>query len=71
MTSLAEALPEEINRVRRLQDECKSLRGEASNLIEIPIALMEHAITEGVVSLGSGDVVRMLHAYQALKDFRE
>lgn len=71
MTSLAQALPEEINRVRRLQDECKSLRGQASTLIEIPIALMEQAITEGIVSLGSGDVVRMLRAFHSLKDFQE
>lgn len=71
MSSLAKVLPEEINRVRRLQDECKSLRGRSSTMIEIPIAIMEMAITEGIVSLASGDVVRMLRAFHALQGFTE
>ncbi len=71
MSSLAQALPEEINRVRRLQDHYKSLRGEDFWFFEPAIALMETAITEGIVSMGSGDVVRMIKAFAVLQGIKE
>lgn len=71
MISLAEAMPVEINRVRALQDEYKSLRGQPGVIVEPQIAMMEQSIVEGIEALGSGDVVRILRAHQALKDWGE
>ena len=69
MTSLAEALPAEIKRVREVQDQYKELRGTPNVLVEPQITMMEAAISEGVQSLASGDVVRMLRAYKNLKGY--
>ncbi len=69
--SLAEALPQEINRVRALQDAYKSMRGEHGVLVEPVIALMEASIQNAINVSVAGDVVEMLRAYEDLKGFEE
>lgn len=66
-TSLADALPAEINRVRTVQDEFKALRGMTNIMVEPQIAMMEADIQAAISASASGDVVGMLQAYGALK----
>ncbi len=67
--SLAEALPEEINRVRKIQDEFKQMRGKSNIIVEPQIAIMEHEIRAAMTAMGQGDVVEMLRCYQTLKEY--
>jgi hypothetical protein len=67
MSSLAEALPAEIKRVRRVQDEFKALRGMRNVIVEPQIAMMERSIEEAIKASASGDVVAMLRAFEDLK----
>jgi hypothetical protein len=69
MGSLATELPNEINRVRKLQDEFKSLRGMSNVIVEPQIAMMEGAIQQAIKASSSGDVVAMLRAYENLKGY--
>lgn len=69
MASLATALPDEIQRVRKLQDEFKSLRGLSNVIVEPQIAMMEGAISNAIRAASSGDVIAMMRAYEALKGF--
>lgn len=69
--SLAEALPAEINRVRTLQDQYKTLRGMPNVMVEPGIAMMEQAIQRAIVASSAGDVVEMLRAYEDLKGFEK
>ncbi len=71
MSSLAEALPEEINRVRLIQDEFKQLRNMPNVIVEPQIMLMEMAIQNAITASVSGDVVAMLRAYEELKGYTE
>ncbi len=67
MGSLASELAAEINRVRALQDDFKSLRGMANVIVEPQIAMMEADIQRAIEVSTSGDVVGMLRAWEALK----
>ena len=67
--TLAEGLPAEINRVREVQDTFKQLRGIKNVIVEPQIAMMEVDIQAGIAAGSSGDVVAMLRAYEALKDW--
>lgn len=49
--TLADALPEEITRVRKIQDEFKSLRGRPGIIVEPQIMMMEHDIVSASPSL--------------------
>ncbi len=69
MGSLATELPNEINRVRKLQDEFKSLRGMSNVIVEPQIAMMEGAIQQAIMASSSGDVIAMLRAYENLKGY--
>ena len=66
-TSLADALPAEINRVRGVQDEFKALRGMPNIMVEPQIAMMEADIQAAITASASGDTVGMLQAFGALK----
>lgn len=73
MSSLAEELPAAINRARQVQDQFKKIKtmpGMEKVTVDPQINLLEHEIQEGVAALASGDVVRMLRAYEAVKDYR-
>ena len=71
MSSLATELPKEIDRVRKLQDEIKSLRGIENVVVEPQIMMMEMEIVEAIQASASDDVVRMLRAYEALKGYEQ
>lgn len=70
MTSLAEALPAAIKNVREVQSQFKELRGMPNVIVEPQISVMEFEINEAVGALASGDVVRMIRAYEAIKDYK-
>lgn len=72
MSSLADALPAEIARVSAKRDRWRDLLAQDPDLwrgLVLGIALMEATIAEGVGSLASGDVIRMLRAFEALKGY--
>ena len=71
MTSLAEKLPREINRVRDVQDLYKGLRTMPNVIVEPQIMLMEAAIQRAIAASASGDAIEMLRAYEDLKDWKE
>ena len=71
MGSLATALPDEINRVRKVQDQYKELRGQPGVLVEPTIMMMEASIEAAIKASASGDVVAMLLAYEDLKGWEE
>lgn len=71
MTSLAEALPDEIKRVQVVRSHYEELRNLPNVIVGPQIAMMTADIDEGVASLASGDVVRMIRAYEALKGWSE
>lgn len=71
MTSLAEALPAEINRVRAVQDTYKELRSLPNVIVEPQIQMMEHAIQAGISASVSGEVVAMLRAFEELKGWEQ
>jgi hypothetical protein len=71
MSSLAIELPNEINRVRALQDEFKELRGMSNVLVEPQIAMMETDISAAIKASSAGDVIAMLRAYERLKGWSE
>lgn len=68
--SLADALPKEIKRVQAKRERWLEYEREAGPRANFKPALfmMQASIDEGVASLASGDVVRMLRAYQDLQD---
>lgn len=67
MSSLAIELPNEINRVRAVQDEFKALRALPNVIVEPQIAMMEHDIQAAINASAAGDVISMLRSYEALK----
>jgi hypothetical protein len=69
MTSLAEELPQEINRVRAVQDEFKALRNLPNVIVEPQIMMMERDISAAITASAKGDTVEMLCAYKALKEW--
>lgn len=71
MSSLGEELPNEINRVRAIQDTFKALRGMPNVIVEPQIAMMEHDIQAAIKASASGDVIACLRAYEALKGWQE
>ena len=71
MDNLGDALPREINRVRLVRETYKELRGMPGVIVEPQIILMQQAIQGGIDALASGDVVEMLRAYAALKEWKK
>lgn len=65
--SLGTALPKEINRVREVQDQFKSLRGMGNVVVEPQIAMMERDIHAAIDASASGNVIAMLQTYEQLK----
>lgn len=70
MSSLATELPNEINRVRAVQDEYKSLRDMPNVMVEPQIAMMERDIQAGISAASGDDVLAMLRAFEALKGWQ-
>lgn len=69
--SLAEALPREVMRVIDVRDQYRTLLGQPRVVVAPQIAMMTAAISEAVSAGCSGDVVRMLRAYEALKAWEQ
>lgn len=69
MSSLAEALPDEIRRVIEVRREYEALRGVPNVMVEPAIAMMTASINRALRATTSGDVVEMLRAYEDLKGF--
>lgn len=75
MASLAEELPKEIERVQAKRERWlgyqKMAEGQphgGATSFAPALAMMKAEIDEGVAALASGDVVRMLRAFEALKE---
>ena len=71
MTTLAEDLPKQINRIREIQEHFKELREMPNVICEPQIAMMELSIRTAILAQGSGDVVQMLKCYEDLKMYEE
>jgi hypothetical protein len=71
MSSLATELPNQINRVRRIQAEYMSLRGMPNVMVEPQIGMMERDIQAAITASASGDVIAMLRAFECLKGYEE
>ena len=71
MTSLAEALPKEINRVREIQDMYKSLRGMSNVIVEPQIMMMEQSLQSAIKACTEGNVIDMIKCYEDLKGYEE
>lgn len=69
--TLAEGLPRQINRVRAIQDNFKTLRGMPNVIVEPQIAMMERDIQAAIKASAAGDTVAMLEAYQELEGWSE
>jgi predicted HD phosphohydrolase len=69
MCTLGDGLPNQIDLVRKIQDQFKSLRGLPNVIVEPQITIMEHEIQAATRALASGDVVQMLRSYEAVKSY--
>lgn len=69
MSNLAEALPQEIARVREIQDMYKSMRGMPNIIVEPQIMMMESEIQSAIKACAEGDVIEMLQCYESLKGY--
>jgi len=69
VSSLAQALPNEIARVSRIRDEFISLRGMPKVIVEPQIAIMTGEIDRETRACAEGDVIAMLRAYESLKGY--
>jgi hypothetical protein len=68
VSSLAEALPREINRVREeVLPAFEELRSMPNVVVEPQIAMMKHAMNEATKACASGDVVAMIRWHEELK----
>lgn len=70
MSSLAEELPREINRVRRVLDTYKELRGTPNVLVEPQITMLEDLLDRATITASSGDVIQMLRVFEELKTWQ-
>lgn len=74
MSSLAIELPNEINRVREIQDQFKQIAAmpDMGKVIVAPqIAMMESSIQRAISASSQGDVIEMLRAYEDLKTYSD
>ena len=67
--TLVDALPREINRVREIQDQYKSMRGMLNIEVEPAIAMMEAEIQCAINASVAGDVVQMVRSLVALRGY--
>lgn len=70
MSSLATEMPLAIKRARAVLDQMLEIRGTRGVMVEPQIAIINAEIDEAVAALASGDVIAMLMAYQAIKDYQ-
>lgn len=72
--TLADALPREIARISAKRDRWRDMMKEHPELafgMTLTVAIMQAEIDRAVKACASGDVVEMLAAHQALKDYSD
>lgn len=70
MSSLGIEMPKAIKRAMAVRDQFIELRGMPNTLVEPQIAIITHEINLAVDAQASGDVIAMLLAYEAIKDYK-
>jgi hypothetical protein len=70
MESLGTEMPEAIKRAMAVRDQFIEMRRIPNVMVEPQIALITHEINQAVEAQASGDVLAMLRAYEAIKDYR-
>ena len=71
---LADALPREIARISAKRDRWRDMMKEHPDLafgMNLTVAIMQAEIDRAVRACASGDVVEMMAAHQALKDYSD
>lgn len=68
--TLAEDLPRQLVRVTELRCALEGMRGMPQVNVEFGIQQMNSSIEAAIIAMGDGDVVGMVRAYAALKDFK-
>ena len=68
MSSIGTELPKEQERVRKLRDLYLELEGGAG---KIGAVLMELSLKKAEQAVASGDVIKILQAYEDLKGYKE
>jgi hypothetical protein len=72
--TLADALPREIARISAKRDRWRDMmraHPELGSGMGLTIAIMQAEIDRAVKAIASGDVIEMLNAHQALKDYSD
>ncbi len=69
MTSLVEALPAKINEMNEVIIPAYVEVIPLAPMTRITVQIMRAEVQEAVEALASGDLVRMIHAYAAIKDY--
>ena len=72
--TLADALPREIARISAKRDRWRDMMKEHPDLafgMNLTVAIMQAEIDRAVRACASGDVVEMMAAHQALKDYSD
>lgn len=70
MSSLGTEMPIAIKRAQRVRDQFIEMRGMPNVMVEPQIAMMAMEIDQAVAAMASGDVITMLRAYEAIKDYQ-
>lgn len=65
--TLGDALPREMKRVR---EEIIPVYQTCGNSGQLAIALMNSDLSKAEIALASGDTVKMIEAYNALKEYK-
>ncbi len=68
MTTLGEDLPKQMARVR---DELMPMYQSIGPAGGFALVLMRNALDQAAKAMAEGDVVKMMRAYETLKDFKE
>lgn len=70
VSTLGDEMPSAIKRAMAVRDQFIELRGMPNVMVEPQIALITHEINDAIGAAASGDVVAMMRAYEAIRDYR-
>lgn len=70
MSSLGTEMPIAIKRAIAVRDQFIELRGIPNTMVEPQIAIITHEINLAIEALASDDVIAILRAYAAIKDYQ-
>jgi hypothetical protein len=70
MSSLGTEMPAAIKRAQEVRDQFIELRGMPNVMVEPQIAFITMQIDNAIAATSSGDVISMLRAYEAIKDYQ-